>query len=89
MGVRLFVIERSYGVWLLLTTRCRNLVPMTLFWGSGLSVLMCPDSLRLPSCARNPHIGSSISFVKISSSEWSRAQQATEILGQEFWIKSP
>ncbi|KAI5682697.1 hypothetical protein M9H77_03925 [Catharanthus roseus] len=29
IGVRLFVIERSYGVWLVLTTRCRNLVPMT------------------------------------------------------------
>ncbi|KAI5663870.1 hypothetical protein M9H77_23193 [Catharanthus roseus] len=40
MGVRLFVIERSYGVWLVLTTRCRNLVPMDSFWGSGL----CPWS---------------------------------------------
>ncbi|KAI5683357.1 hypothetical protein M9H77_04585 [Catharanthus roseus] len=29
MGVRLFVIERSYSVWLVLTTRCQNLVPMT------------------------------------------------------------
>ncbi|KAI5677119.1 hypothetical protein M9H77_08069 [Catharanthus roseus] len=29
MGVQLFVIERSYGVWLVLTTRWRNLVPMT------------------------------------------------------------
>ncbi|KAI5670626.1 hypothetical protein M9H77_10990 [Catharanthus roseus] len=29
MGVRLFVIKRSYGVWLVLTTRYRNLVPMT------------------------------------------------------------
>ncbi|KAI5680176.1 hypothetical protein M9H77_01403 [Catharanthus roseus] len=28
MGVRLFVIKRSYGVQLVLTTRCRNLVPM-------------------------------------------------------------
>ncbi|KAI5662642.1 hypothetical protein M9H77_21965 [Catharanthus roseus] len=28
MRVRLFVIERSYGVRLVLTTRCRNLVPM-------------------------------------------------------------
>ncbi|KAI5669061.1 hypothetical protein M9H77_18914 [Catharanthus roseus] len=29
------------------------------------AALMCLDSLRLPKCARNPHIGSSISFVKI------------------------
>ncbi|KAI5675342.1 hypothetical protein M9H77_06292 [Catharanthus roseus] len=28
-------------------------------------VLMCLDSLRLPSCTRNPHISSSISIVKI------------------------
>ncbi|KAI5672538.1 hypothetical protein M9H77_12902 [Catharanthus roseus] len=35
-----FVIERSYGVWLVLTTRCWNLVPMASFWGSGL----CPWS---------------------------------------------
>ncbi|KAI5667380.1 hypothetical protein M9H77_17233 [Catharanthus roseus] len=59
------------------------------------AALMCLDSLRLPSCARNPHIGSSISFVKILtffhimfssqiSSERSRAQQATEVLGKEF-----
>ncbi|KAI5650368.1 hypothetical protein M9H77_36373 [Catharanthus roseus] len=40
MGVRLFVIERSYDVWLVLTTRCRNLIPMTSFCGSGL----CPGS---------------------------------------------
>ncbi|KAI5673372.1 hypothetical protein M9H77_13736 [Catharanthus roseus] len=26
------VIERSYNVWLVLTTRCRNLIPMTSFW---------------------------------------------------------
>ncbi|KAI5664834.1 hypothetical protein M9H77_24157 [Catharanthus roseus] len=82
MGVRLFVIERSYGVWLVLTTRCQNLVPMDSFWGSRLcpwnpsvafhvllnlgveAALMCLDSLRLPSCARNPDVGSSISFVK-------------------------
>ncbi|KAI5677340.1 hypothetical protein M9H77_08290 [Catharanthus roseus] len=25
-------IERSYGVWLILTTRCQNLVPMTSLW---------------------------------------------------------
>ncbi|KAI5666120.1 hypothetical protein M9H77_15973 [Catharanthus roseus] len=43
------------------------------------AALMCLDSLRLPSCARNPHI----------SSGWSGALQATEVLGQEFWIKSP
>ncbi|KAI5673593.1 hypothetical protein M9H77_13957 [Catharanthus roseus] len=35
---------------------------------------MCLDSLRLPSCVRNPHF----------SSERSGAQQATEVLGQEF-----
>ncbi|KAI5649045.1 hypothetical protein M9H77_35050 [Catharanthus roseus] len=29
MGVRLFVIEHSYGVWLVLAMRCRNLVLMT------------------------------------------------------------
>ncbi|KAI5671791.1 hypothetical protein M9H77_12155 [Catharanthus roseus] len=29
-------------------------------------VLMCLDSLRLPNCARNPHVGSSISFVKMT-----------------------
>ncbi|KAI5681608.1 hypothetical protein M9H77_02836 [Catharanthus roseus] len=29
------------------------------------AALMCLDLLKLPSCARNPHIGSSISFVKI------------------------
>ncbi|KAI5677338.1 hypothetical protein M9H77_08288 [Catharanthus roseus] len=29
MGVRLLVIKRSYGVWLVSTTRCRNLVPIT------------------------------------------------------------
>ncbi|KAI5681030.1 hypothetical protein M9H77_02257 [Catharanthus roseus] len=40
MGLRLFVIERSYDVWLVLTTRCRNSVPMALFWGSRL----CPWS---------------------------------------------
>ncbi|KAI5658180.1 hypothetical protein M9H77_26973 [Catharanthus roseus] len=43
------------------------------------AALMCLDSLRLPSCARNPHI----------SSGRSGAQQATEVLDQEFWIKSP
>ncbi|KAI5677732.1 hypothetical protein M9H77_08682 [Catharanthus roseus] len=42
------------------------------------AALMCLDSLRLPSCARNPHI----------SSGRSGAQQATEVLGQDFWIKS-
>ncbi|KAI5673809.1 hypothetical protein M9H77_14173 [Catharanthus roseus] len=36
MGVRLFVIKHSYVVWRVLTTRCRNLVPMASFWGSGL-----------------------------------------------------
>ncbi|KAI5667262.1 hypothetical protein M9H77_17115 [Catharanthus roseus] len=40
MGVRLFVIERSYGVRLVLGTRCRNLVLMASFWGSRL----CPWS---------------------------------------------
>ncbi|KAI5682390.1 hypothetical protein M9H77_03618 [Catharanthus roseus] len=83
MGVWLFVIEHLYGVWLVLTTRCRNLVSLASFWGSGLcpwsptvalhvllnlgveAALMCLDSLRLRSCARNPHVGSSISFVKI------------------------
>ncbi|KAI5666958.1 hypothetical protein M9H77_16811 [Catharanthus roseus] len=29
------------------------------------AALMCLDSLRLPSCTRNPHVGSSINFVKI------------------------
>ncbi|KAI5668781.1 hypothetical protein M9H77_18634 [Catharanthus roseus] len=29
------------------------------------AALMCLDSLRLSSCARNPHVGSSISFVEI------------------------
>ncbi|KAI5666204.1 hypothetical protein M9H77_16057 [Catharanthus roseus] len=48
------------------------------------AALMCLDSLRLPSCARNPHIGSSISFVKIISSGRSGIQQTTEVLGQEF-----
>ncbi|KAI5663827.1 hypothetical protein M9H77_23150 [Catharanthus roseus] len=43
------------------------------------SALMCLDSLRLPSCARNPHI----------SSGRSGAQQDTKVLVQEFWIKSP
>ncbi|KAI5672615.1 hypothetical protein M9H77_12979 [Catharanthus roseus] len=65
-----------YGIWLVLTTRCRNLVPMTSFWGSRLcpwsptvalhvllnlgveAAQMCLDSLRLPSCARNPRISS-------------------------------
>ncbi|KAI5659748.1 hypothetical protein M9H77_28541 [Catharanthus roseus] len=90
MGVRLFIIERSYSVWLVLTMRCRNLVPMASFWGSGLcpwspigieAALMYLDSLKLPSCARNPHVGSSISFVKIIKE---MAKQATEVLGQEF-----
>ncbi|KAI5653824.1 hypothetical protein M9H77_31011 [Catharanthus roseus] len=36
------------------------------------AALMCLDSLRLSSCARNPHLGTV------------RAQQATEVLGQEF-----
>ncbi|KAI5650012.1 hypothetical protein M9H77_36017 [Catharanthus roseus] len=67
-----FVIERSYGVWLVSTMRCQNLVPMASFWGSRLSALMCLDSLRLPSCTRNPH------------SRRSQAQQATEVVGQEF-----
>ncbi|KAI5650755.1 hypothetical protein M9H77_36760 [Catharanthus roseus] len=67
---------RPYGVWLVLTTRCRILVPMASFWGSGLcplsptvalhvllnlgvkAALMYLDSLRLPSCARNPYISS-------------------------------
>ncbi|KAI5666794.1 hypothetical protein M9H77_16647 [Catharanthus roseus] len=40
MRVQLFVIECSYSVRLVLTTRCRNLVPMALFWGFGL----CPWS---------------------------------------------
>ncbi|KAI5652882.1 hypothetical protein M9H77_30069 [Catharanthus roseus] len=38
------------------------------------AALMCLDSLRLPSCARNPHI----------SLERSGVLQATEVLGQEF-----
>ncbi|KAI5668828.1 hypothetical protein M9H77_18681 [Catharanthus roseus] len=33
-------------------------------WGIE-AALMCLDWLGLPSCARNPHVGSSISFVKI------------------------
>ncbi|KAI5675514.1 hypothetical protein M9H77_06464 [Catharanthus roseus] len=49
------------------------------------AALMCLDSLKLPSCARNPHASSSISFVKIISSKRSGAQQATEVLGQEFF----
>ncbi|KAI5681606.1 hypothetical protein M9H77_02834 [Catharanthus roseus] len=57
MGVRLFVIERSNGVWLGVE-----------------AALICLDSFRLPSYALNPHI----------SSEQSGAQQATEVLGQEF-----
>ncbi|KAI5653468.1 hypothetical protein M9H77_30655 [Catharanthus roseus] len=65
MGVRLFVIERSYFVGWYLTTRCRNLVPMASFWGSGL-------------CLWNPTV------VLHISSERSGAQQATEVLGQEF-----
>ncbi|KAI5668269.1 hypothetical protein M9H77_18122 [Catharanthus roseus] len=35
MGVRLFVIERSYGVRLVLTTRCRNLAPMASLTQNG------------------------------------------------------
>ncbi|KAI5650455.1 hypothetical protein M9H77_36460 [Catharanthus roseus] len=31
-GCGCLVIESSYGVWLVLTTRCQNLVPMTSFW---------------------------------------------------------
>ncbi|KAI5662215.1 hypothetical protein M9H77_21538 [Catharanthus roseus] len=29
------------------------------------AALMCHDSLKLPNCARNPHVGSSISVVKV------------------------
>ncbi|KAI5668702.1 hypothetical protein M9H77_18555 [Catharanthus roseus] len=35
--------------------------------------LMCPDLLRLPGCARNPHVGSCIHVVKINSG-WLEAQ---------------
>ncbi|KAI5650288.1 hypothetical protein M9H77_36293 [Catharanthus roseus] len=38
------------------------------------AALMCLDSLRLPSCAQNPHI----------PLERSGAPRATEVLGQEF-----
>ncbi|KAI5650366.1 hypothetical protein M9H77_36371 [Catharanthus roseus] len=80
MGVRLFVIERLNSVWLVLTTRYQNLIPMASFWGSGLypcnptvalhvllnlgieAASMCLNSLRLLSCARNPHCGSRIVF---------------------------
>ncbi|KAI5651004.1 hypothetical protein M9H77_37009 [Catharanthus roseus] len=83
MGVRLFVIERSYVVWLVFDYEMPELISDGLVLGiRTLSVephccitcsfkighraaLMCLDSLRLPSCARNPHVGSSIGFVKI------------------------
>ncbi|KAI5668812.1 hypothetical protein M9H77_18665 [Catharanthus roseus] len=48
-----------------------------LWWDGRLvekAALMCLDSLRLLSCARNPHI----------SSKRSGAQQAIDVLGQEF-----
>ncbi|KAI5650354.1 hypothetical protein M9H77_36359 [Catharanthus roseus] len=89
MGVRLFVIMHSYGVWLVLTAKCRNLVSMASFWGSGLcpwsptvalhsptvalhvllnlgieAAVMCLDLLRLPSCARNPHITAEVLGMK-------------------------
>ncbi|KAI5653571.1 hypothetical protein M9H77_30758 [Catharanthus roseus] len=43
-------------------------------WSQGRpeDALMCLDSLRLPSCARNPHLGTV------------RGPRATEVLGQEF-----
>ncbi|KAI5667816.1 hypothetical protein M9H77_17669 [Catharanthus roseus] len=40
-------------------------------WSQGRPVAMCLDSLRLPSCARNPHV---------------KTQYAAEVLGLEFWI---
>ncbi|KAI5677688.1 hypothetical protein M9H77_08638 [Catharanthus roseus] len=64
------------------------------------SALMCLDSLRLPSCARNPHVGFNFKEITTAhthvdslsvrahvfpyhvffsfSTEWLRAQQATE-----------
>ncbi|KAI5669270.1 hypothetical protein M9H77_19123 [Catharanthus roseus] len=41
------------------------------------AVLICLDLLRFPSCAPNPHVGSSISVVKINLGR-SWAQQAAE-----------
>ncbi|KAI5661956.1 hypothetical protein M9H77_21279 [Catharanthus roseus] len=81
MGVRLFVIERSYVVWLVFDYEMPELSSDGLVLGiRTLSVephccitcsfkighraaLMCLDSLRLPSCARNPPVGSSIGFL--------------------------
>ncbi|KAI5654004.1 hypothetical protein M9H77_31191 [Catharanthus roseus] len=49
-------IEHSYGVWLVLTTRCRNLVPMTSLWDPTLSVepyccITCSFEFGCRSCA--------------------------------------
>ncbi|KAI5668111.1 hypothetical protein M9H77_17964 [Catharanthus roseus] len=76
MGVRLFVIERSYDVWLVLTTRYRNLVLMASFWGSAL----CPWS---PTVALRVHLNLGRRSCADISSEQSGAQQATEVLGQD------
>ncbi|KAI5673451.1 hypothetical protein M9H77_13815 [Catharanthus roseus] len=45
------------------------------------AALMCLDSLRLPSCVRNPHIGLSINI-----SGQIEARYTAEVLGLEFWI---
>ncbi|KAI5677386.1 hypothetical protein M9H77_08336 [Catharanthus roseus] len=62
MGVRLFVMERSYVVWLVFHYEMPELGSNSLVLGirtlsvePHCSALMCLDSLRLPSCARNPH----------------------------------
>ncbi|KAI5676562.1 hypothetical protein M9H77_07512 [Catharanthus roseus] len=70
-------MERSYGVWLVLNTRCRNLVPMASFWGSRL----CPWS---PTVALHVLLNLGRRSCADISSERSGAQQATEVLGQEF-----
>ncbi|KAI5675187.1 hypothetical protein M9H77_06137 [Catharanthus roseus] len=43
------------------------------------AALMCLDSLRFPSCARNPHVGSNISVVKINLG-WLEAQWHTTLI---------
>ncbi|KAI5680188.1 hypothetical protein M9H77_01415 [Catharanthus roseus] len=61
MGVRLFVIDRSYVFWLVFDYEMPELSSDGLVLGIRTlsvephSALMCLDSLRLPSCARNPH----------------------------------
>ncbi|KAI5657059.1 hypothetical protein M9H77_25852 [Catharanthus roseus] len=59
-------------------------VALHVYLNSGVeAALMCLDSLKLPSYARNPHVGSSISIINSGHIE---ARYIAEVLALEFWI---